>query len=445
MQVPSILPRISFNAFSTPKLLLLGYLLYTLVGWTLLCLPWAERSEIPALDHLFTAMSALSTTGLTTVDVASSYHIFGQLVILLLIQLGGIGYMTLGSFVLLVSSKQLSALRGRVGRATFALPENFQVARFIRQVVLFTLFCETLGAVALFFAFWHRGLPHPAYSALFHSISAFCTAGFSLYADSFMGLRDDFWVNAILSALSLAGGIGFIVFADLANLLQGRQLRPTFTSKVILSVTFYFLAGGTILFFLIEPSVQSLDPVLRLETSFFQVMSASTTVGFNTLPIGDLSKPVILVLLVLMVFGASPAGTGGGLKSTTLSALFGLVKSTLKGRDSIRFFKRPIPLQRLHLAAASFAFYMSILTIAFFLLLLTEKNVQDALPLLFEAISALGTVGLSMGVTAGLSDLGKILVILLMLIGRLGFITFGIAISTHDESVDELQDNELIV
>jgi len=351
--------------------------------------------------------------------------------------------MTFGSFVMLVTAKRLSELRGKISKATFALPDKFDVNGFIIQVIAFTFICETIGAAALYTVFKAKGMESPVWSSIFHSISAFCTAGFGLYSDSFASYRDDFWINLILSALSLIGGIGFIVLVDLWKTFRGQNKNLTFTSKVILSITFWFLVLGTLLFFWIEPSIQNLSPDSRLQAAFFQVMSASTTVGFNTIPLDSLAAPVVLLLVVLMAFGASPSGTGGGLKSTTFSALIGLVKSTLKGRSSIRFLKREIPGSRLQAATASFAYYLAILVVSMFVFFLTEK--QDPMKLLFEATSAMGTVGMSMGITGNLTDLGKINLVLLMLIGRVGFLTFGMAISTHDETPEELVDNELVV
>lgn len=181
----------------------------------------------------------------------------------------------------------------------------------------------------------------------------------------------------------------------------------------------------------------------RLMTSFFQVMSASTTVGFNTIDIGGFSASIIMLMYVFMIFGASPSGTGGGLKSTTLAALLGLIKSTLKRRETVRVHKRELSPERLQIATASFAFYMVVLTGAMILLLALESATFEVV--LFEAISALGTVGLSMGLTGDLTVLGKLIIILLMLMGRIGVLTFGIAMAMHDESREEEDDNDLVL
>ncbi len=425
------------------KILLFGYLSYILIGWALLCLPFAQSQFVSALDNLFIATSAVSTTGLATVDPSSSYSFFGELVILVLIQLGGIGYMTFGSFIILSTRHKMSTFRSDMCRKTFALPADFNVTRFIRLVVIFTLVAEFIGAIFLYAIFSYNDEQNALWSALFHSISAFCTAGFSLNSNSFEGYVNNVYLNIVIAALSYLGAIGFIVMVDVWHSLSGQRRYLHFASKVIIEITFWFSILGTLLFFVLEPSIQSFPRWEKLLASFFQVMTAGTTVGFNTIPIGALSASVIMLLYFLMIFGASPSGTGGGLKSTTLAALWGLMRSTLKGRDKIRFQKREISPERLQMATASFVFYMGILFISMMMLLATEPGGFEAI--LFEAISALGTVGLSMGITGDLTNIGKLIIILLMFMGRVGILTFGIAVSIHDESREEEKDDDLVM
>lgn len=432
-----------FAGLPAPRLVLAGYVSYVFAGWLVLCLPWSSSGDFSALDHLFTAMSAVSTTGLATLDPGTAYTPFGQAIILLLIQAGGIGYMTFSSFVVIAAANRLSDFRRKAASAAFALPSRFDVRTFIRHVIRFTLLCELAGAAALYWIFLRQDVPSPLWSAVFHSVSAFCTAGFSLFRSSFEAFRGHFWLNLVISALSLAGGIGFIVFLDVWDNLRGLRREILFTSKVILSVTFWILAAGTAYIFVAEPSIRSYPPSGRLLAAFFQVMTASTTVGFNTVPENGLSEGVLFLTIVLMAIGASPSGTGGGLKSTTVSALIGLVRSTLKGRTEISFLGRTIPPERVQIATSSLAYYMTVMGAALLMLTLSEQ--QPFLPLLFEAASALGTVGLSMGVTGSLTDLGKITVILLMMIGRVGFLTFGMAISTRDEEPSGSGDSELVI
>jgi trk/ktr system potassium uptake protein len=424
------------------RLVLLGYVLYMGVGWLALSLPIAHAQPVSALDNLFMAVSAVSTTGLVTVDTGTAYSLFGETVILLLIQAGGLGYMTASSFVVLSLKGRFSHHRERMTGTTFSLPADFRPHRFIRNVVLFTLAAEALGALCLF-ALLRGHVDEAAWSAIFHSVSAFCTAGFSLYSNSFEGFRGNAGVLLIIAALSYLGGIGFIVASEVFEEITARRRKMSFTSKLILKITAGFSIVGTVVLFLAEPTLRSLPPAERLLNAFFQAMTASTTVGFNSIPIGPLAPAVVLCLYVLMVFGASPSGTGGGLKSTTFAVLLATMRSTLKRRSTVVLMNRPIARERVEQASAAFVFYALLVSVGLFVLLLTESD--DLATLLFEAISAIGTVGLSMGATTGLTPLGKLVIIVLMTAGRLGILSFGIALAGRDQTPAEQRDNEIVI
>jgi len=426
------------------RLALLGYLSYIIIGWILLSLPFVQKGMgVGPLDNLFTATSAVSTTGLTTVSVADSYNIWGQLIVMVLIQLGGIGYMTLGSFVILSKTSVLSERRQAVGRVVFSLPATFRLDKFVRSVILFTLLIEAAGALALYLIFIDVGVARPLWSAVFHSVSAFCTAGFGLYNNSFEGFSGHFFVNTVIAALSYLGAIGFIVFVDIWRRLKGKVQEITLTSKIILWTTFWLSLAGTALIYIAEPTIQSMTPDKRLMAAFFQAMTAMTTVGFNTISISDISRATLLVIIFLMIIGASPSGTGGGLKSTTFSAIFGVMRSALRGEREVRFWRRPVPLERVWTAIAGLGFYITALVVGTYLLELTENFGFEQI--LFEAASALGTVGLSTGITSALSNIGKVIIILLMFCGRLGPLTFGIALISGKAKVSGKQDNDLAV
>ena len=410
-----------------------GYASYMLLGWLLLLMPFSHEGEpVSALDNLFIAASAVSTTGLATVSPAGSYNFFGELVILALIQLGGVGYMTAGSFVILAGGKKLSDFRRGVTESAFVLPSGMRVERFVLHVVAFTLAVEAAGAVALFYAFRDAGAPGDTgelvWTAVFHSISAFCTAGFSLYDTSLEAFRGHFWVNAVVSALSLCGAIGFIVLSDAWQVVTGRRERLTLTSRIILHATAWVLGGGWLLLFVGDAGLAELPAEERLLASFFQSMTAMTTVGFNTHPISSLSLASVVLMLGLMVIGASPSGTGGGMKSTTVSATVATIRAALTGRERIAFAGRAIPERRLRTAAATVGTYLLVLAVAVYLLMLTEGPELPFADLVFETFSALGTVGLSRGVTGDLSTLGKLVLIAVMFLGRLGPVSFGVAL-----------------
>ena len=465
MPQPLLRALARIRRFHPVKLLLVGYLSYVLVGWAMLSMPFFHGPEhVRAIDNLFIATSAMSTTGLATVTVPTAYGFWGEFVILCLIQAGGIGYMTFGSFVVLAGRRRMSHFREDITRTAFALPDGFRPAAFVRNVVLFTLLVELVGAALLFWAFREAGVAeraaaggmgaswtgeaHVAWQAIFHSVSAFCTAGFSLFPDSLEAYPHHFWINAIVSVLSLSGAIGFIVMSDLAGNLAGRRRRLTLTTKIILTVTFLVILGGAALLFLGDPALAAMPGEERILVAWFQSMTAATTVGFDTYPISSFGMPSVLVLYVLMVIGASPSGTGGGLKSTSVSAIAATLRCTLRGRESVALFGRTIPPARLQMAFSALAFYALTLLLGGFLLLVTETRplAVEALggaihpfeDLLFECASALGTVGLSRGVTGDLTDLGKLVVTGMMFIGRLGPLTFGLALfAGGDEAMPE--------
>lgn len=436
--------RLAMLRTNPAKLLVVGYAGYMLAGWLLLSLPFALEGTVAAIDNFFIAVSAVSTTGLVTVDPSSNYSLFGELIILLLIQVGGVGYMTIGSFAVMATAHKLSPLREKITRAAFALPKDLKPGHFILTVVIFTLVCEAIGALALFFIFSSAGQEDAIWSAIFHAVSAFCTAGFSLNPNSFEAYSGNAGLNVVISVLSLLGAMGFLVIHDVWRNFTSAAFHLGFTTKVILRITGAFLFIGTLVLFVADPGIAALQPTERLLAAFFQTMTATTTVGFNTVPIGALSMSVLMVLFVLMAVGASPSGTGGGLKTTTFAALLAIMRSTLKQRSRVRFFKRPIAASRLQAAGASAVYFIVLLAVAVFLLGLTDPQFTFD-RVVFEVISTLGTVGLSMGITGDLSSLGKLIIIVLMTAGRVGILTFGIAIAMHDETRAEEEDNELLI
>jgi trk system potassium uptake protein len=431
---------------SPQQQLLLGYTLYVAIGTSLLCLPFAQAVPVRFIDNLFGATSAMSTTGLVTVATGDTYTFFGELVHLVLMQLGGIGYMTLTSFILLAGGRSLHRSRQGVLNAGFTLPHYFRIDHFIKQVIAFTLVIEIIGAVVLYVAFRNQGVEAPLWSAVFHSISAFATAGFSLYSNSLESFRDDPLINITIGMLSYAGAIGFIVMQDLYYSLRYRERMLTFTSKVILFMTALIFVVGTIAFFVVEPSVRELPFWSRLQASAFQIMTASSTAGFNTVPIGALGLGVLWLIVIVMIIGASPSGTGGGIKTTSVSAMLATIISVARGREQVTLLGNEIPIRRVLASTAATMLYLVLLALGVIALAITE-DIHNATfdvfaSLIFEAASALGTVGLSMGITASLSDPGKIVIILLMFLGRLGPLTLGIAMLRRRRIAHETRSSD---
>lgn len=425
-----------FQVSKTPQMnLVWGFFLYTLVGFGLLCIPLFHKTSVGILDNLFISTSAISTTGLVTISVYDSYNLFGQLIVMGLFQIGGIGYMTLTTYYLLFTTQRITHWHNKIIGAEFTLPKTIKIKDFIKSVVIFTIVMETLGAICFFVAFQQEGMDtmKSIWFSIFHSVSAFCTAGFGLFNNSFESYSDNGFINTIISVLAIAGSLGFIVITDLWYRVSGKSKTISFTTKIVSYGFVLLLLIGTTLVYLAEPSVQNSHS--QLSESFFQAMTAMTTVGFNTISTGGLSLPILLFVTFLMYIGASPSGTAGGMKITTLTAMISVLKSRLFGQKKISFMGRVIPFERLYVATSTFILYTSVIFLFTFLLTFTEQF--EFQQILFEVASALGTVGLSTGITGDLTDIGKVLVIVLMFIGRVGVLTFGFALINKKQKEDE--------
>lgn len=409
------------------QVILFGYASYIVLAVCLLNLPFCWQSQpVSFLDNLFIATSAVSTTGLVTVNTPEAYNFWGQLVILIAFQLGGLGYMTLGSFLVVAGNENLSPLRQRIGSTVFSLPEGFDLKVLIRHTVVFTVLVEITGIFLLTPLFRAEGVENPLWSAIFHTVSAFCTAGFSIFPNSLENFRASFWINAVISVLSLLGAVGFLVASDLWQSAVKRRRSITLTSKIIVLFTGFLLLAGFLLLLLFDRSMQDLPVGERVLAAWFQSMTAMTTVGFNTHPIGSLSGFAILLTLILMIVGASPSGTGGGIKTTSISAALGSMWSSLRGSSATAYMGRRIPEERVTAASAAIVFYILFFLIgASCLLIVQEQLFEDVI---FEVASALGTVGLSRGITGDLTVAGKWIIIAMMYVGRIGPLSFGMAL-----------------
>ncbi|MUH36248.1 potassium transporter TrkH [Zobellia amurskyensis] len=416
-----------FKISKSPQMnLVWGFFLYTVIGFLLLSIPLFHKTSISFLDNLFISTSAISTTGLVTISIFDSYNIFGQFIIMALIQVGGIGYMTLTTYYLILTTKKITHWHSKIIGTEFTLPNSIQIKDFIKSVIIFTLIMETIGAILFYYEFIDSGMgfSKAIWFSIFHSISTFCTAGFGLFNDGFEGFKHNTFINTTIAVLAISGSLGFIVITDLWYRIRGISKQVSFTTKIILYGFIILLFLGTILIYTTEASsIFSYDSSLM--TSFFQAMSAMTTVGFNTVSIGKMSLPVLLLIIFLMYVGASPSGTAGGMKITTLTAMLAILKSRLLGQKKITFLNRLIPLERIYVATSTFMLYTSLIFLFSFLLSYSENFSFERI--LFEVASALGTVGLSTGITGDLSSIGKILIIILMFIGRVGVLTFGFA------------------
>ncbi|BAO54620.1 potassium uptake protein, integral membrane component, KtrB [Nonlabens marinus S1-08] len=364
-----------------------------------------------------------------TISLSDNFTFFGQFVVMLLFQIGGIGYMTFTTYILLNTSHHTSKWRERILNAAFAIPKSIELRPFLKSVIIFTVLFEIVGTVFFYIGFEGQGYDfwEQLWMSLFHSVSAFCTAGFSLLNSGFVDYVSDGWINFTISFLSIAGSLGFIVFSDFWLKLARKKHEVSYTSKLIFSGFFILLTAGTIAMYFTEPSIVALDGATRFYASFFQTMTAMTTVGFNTIDNGALVVPVAIVTILLMYIGASPSGTSGGLKITTIVATIAYLRSKLKNSSDFLFFNTRIPDERVDAAVSTFIFYF---ILSFFgILFLTFSETESLEKISFEVLSALGTVGLTKGITGDLSFFGKAVITCLMFIGRLGVLTFGLAMS----------------
>ncbi len=406
-----------------------------------MCLPISTiNRHIQFVDALFTAASAVCVTGLTSVDTGATFTLFGKMVILGLIQVGGVGIMVLSTLFLFSLGKKISLNGKMLLKDTYNLSGGKGTLSLIKDIVLFTAVVEFIGSVVLFSRFSSdQTAAMGIFYCVFHSVSAFCNAGFSLFPDSFTGYSHDWILNLTISTLIIIGGIGFVVLSEMKNLIFSRRSLSHLTlhTKVVLSSTAILLFVSTAAFFLLESSntLKGMTIPHKFLVSFFQSVNARTA-GFNTVQIGELTNETLLLTILLMFIGAAPGSCGGGIKVTTFSTLMILGVSRLAGRSSPQIFYRRISDESIAKAVSLIMVSFFVITIGIMLLQQTEigeishQLTRGAfLELIFENISAFGTVGLSTGVTPTLSVPGRLIVVLMMFVGRLGPLVIAVAVS----------------
>ncbi|UCF69762.1 MAG: hypothetical protein JSW49_06030 [candidate division WOR-3 bacterium] len=414
---------------NTTQVVALSFLGAIFVGTLLLTFPTATTDGRGAsfIDALFTSTSATCVTGLIVQDTPTYFSGFGQIVILVLIQLGGIGIMSYSAFLALLFGRFTLGQRGMLQDM---MEEDRNVLGMIVYVFKMTFVIEFAGAVILFlrWIFVYKNPLQTIYLSIFHSISAFCNAGFSLFSNSLEGYAGDPLVNVIIMALIISGGIGFIVVYEVTRKINRPKRILTTHSRLVLTTSALLVVIGFIALFFIEFDGAFLDYPLtaKLWGALFQSVTPRTA-GFNTVPIASLSYVSLTVMMILMFIGASPGSTGGGIKTSTFAILLLSLKNILLGKEDIAVFKRRIPNTVVYKALAIVVGALLLLTSIFLLLLAVET--KPFLPLLFEAVSAFGTVGLSMGITPDLTIFGKLFIIILMYGGRIGPLTLGFALT----------------
>ncbi|GGS31433.1 TrkH family potassium uptake protein [Deinococcus knuensis] len=432
--------RSLLSRLSPPQLIALSFLAAIVVGAALLSLPVSLESghTLSPLGALFMATSAVCVTGLAVVDPGGTFSVFGEVVLLLLIQMGGLGLITLGTLFAL-------ALRRRVGvsdriRAAQQVSayELGSVVTLVRRIVLSSLLVEAVGAALLAFAFVPReGLGRGLYFAVFHSVSSFNNAGFSLYASGLTGFVQDPLVNLVVPLLVILGGLGFLVQLNvLAFLRDRRRERLSLNSRLSLTMTAGLLLLGTAGFALAEwnnpATLGALPTSGKLMAAWFQGMTPRTA-GFNTLDYGAMHYTTLFMTILLMFIGANPGSTGGGIKTNTFYIMMASAWSMVRGRRDTTLFRRRIDTDTILRAMTVGLLSIGLVNVMFVLMLALNTNPDvKFVQLFFETVSAFGTVGLSMNATPLLNGGQEAVLIILMFLGRIGPLTFAVAFSRPD-------------
>ncbi|MDX2175591.1 MAG: potassium transporter TrkG [Candidatus Sumerlaeia bacterium] len=419
-----------------PRLLVVSFGATILFGALLLNHPacWANReAPVTFLEALFTSTSAVCVTGLTVRDTGTAFSTLGIWVVLLLIQAGGLGILTISNLLVLASGRRIGQGGRMILEETTGVMAHTTPATLLREIIGYTLLIEALGATLLTarFAIDHP-LPVAAELGIFHSVSAFCNAGFGLFPDNLMSYRGDLLVNSVVMGLIVAGGLGFVVYADLTHLARNwrRTPRPKISlhTRVVMVTTVILIVGGALVMGALEVANPAMGDsfVERLLSPLFLSVTCRTA-GFNTVDIGALSNATLLVAILLMAVGGSPGSTAGGLKTTTLALLHMMILSRARNRPHVEIFDRTAPPETVAKALAVTAGYaLAVLAGVVALEVIEAPHLSGLdsrslfLPHLFEVVSALGTVGLSTGITASLQPGSQLVIILCMFLGRLG-------------------------
>jgi len=423
-----------------PRTICLAFAIAIAIGTLLLMLPLStsDGSWNSPIVALFTATSAVCVTGLAVVDTGSDFSFFGQLCIFLLFQLGGLGYMTTTTFLLLLIGRRFDL------RHKYALQESFDRRnqssnQLIRSIIATTFVFEIAGTLVLMPIFAADYGPQRGFwLAIFHSVSAWNNAGFSLFSDSLTQYQTSLPLNLAISALIIFGGIGYRVILEMYMWLRDRIARKTVKAvfslnfKVVTSTTLLLLGVGTLAFFLTglrdTGSMAAMGMGDRWLAAWFQSVT-SRTAGFNTIDIGSMTTAALFITIFLMFIGGSPSGTSGGIKTTTLRILTSCTKAILQGQERVLMYQREVPTSLILKAVSVLIGSVATVIAATILISLTDAHLLidaqlDFLDILFEVVSAFATVGLSTGITASVSATAKLILIVTMYIGRVGILLF---------------------
>lgn len=434
--------RLSYSKFTLYQLIIASFIFVITLGSLLLYLPLSTvNGSIPFIDALFTATSAVCVTGLTVIDISKELTLFGQIVLIILIQIGGLGIMSISAIVLLFSVNK-GSVQDRIRTLEMFNTQNKDIIRStIKVIFLATFLIEFAGAISLFTVFNNDSsakLGEKIFSSLFHSISAFCSAGFSLYENSMHRYSNNITITTTIGLLIILGGIGYpvilTVFFAIKNKIMGKRYIIDTQTSIVLFTTFVLLLFGFIFIFFNEYYGALKDMPLRekILVSAFQSISPRTG-GYETISYNSMNSVTIGMVIFLMFVGASPSGTGGGVKTTTLFVFVASIITAISNRPFIVVGGRKIKESAINKSVAIFTLAMVISAFAALLIFYID-GYKVMTPVLFEAVSALSTTGLSLGITPSLSIWSKIIVMFLMFIGRIGYLTLFMSVGSIDRS-----------
>jgi len=436
---------------STTQIILLSFLVTILIGSGLLALPISSASgvAVPYLDALFMATTSTCVTGLVTLPTVSTWSIFGQVVILLLIQIGGLGIITIMSGLMLLLNRKMGIGDRLLIQDAFNLNTMSGLAKFVKNVLFGTLVIEGIGAVLYMLVFVPEFGAKGIWISVFNSVSAFCNAGIDIIAEnSLCNYATNPLINIVTSALIILGGLGYIVWWDVLRVVKSRSKKNrrifrhlTLHSKIAITVTAGLIFVGAILILVFEYvnplTIGNMSLFDKLQVSFFQSITTRTA-GFATVPQENLTDASASVSIILMLIGGSPVGTAGGMKTVTVAVLVCSAFNTIRNRNSASLFGRCISKESVKKAVAVSVAFMAICT-ASTILLMATSNVS-ALDAVYEAVSATATVGLSRNLTPTLNSLGKIIIIVTMYFGRVGPISLAVAFGSKSESQNVISE-----
>lgn len=434
--------RLSYSKFTLYQLIIASFIFVITLGSLLLYLPLSTvNGSIPFIDALFTATSAVCVTGLTVIDISKELTLFGQIVLIILIQIGGLGIMSISAIVLLFSVNK-GSVQDRIRTLEMFNTQNKDIIRStIKVIFLATFLIEFAGAISLFTVFNNDSsakLGEKIFSSLFHSISAFCSAGFSLYENSMHRYSNNITITTTIGLLIILGGIGYpvilTVFFAIKNKIMGKRYIIDTQTSIVLFTTFVLLLFGFMFIFFNEYYGALKDMPLRekILVSAFQSISPRTG-GYETISYNSMNSVTIGMVIFLMFVGASPSGTGGGVKTTTLFVFVASIITAISNRPFIVVGGRKIKESAINKSVAIFTLAMVISAFAALLIFYID-GYKVMTPVLFEAVSALSTTGLSLGITPSLSIWSKIIVMFLMFIGRIGYLTLFMSVGSIDRS-----------